>query len=63
MIKTEGDGGKPVYEIRHAGVDQKTLKTVEDFEGATFKVTTGDYSPLMALVNENLEKAIVRVIL
>ncbi len=32
----------------------------EQFEGATFEVTTGDYAPLLELVCQNLEQAIVR---
>ena len=36
MIKTV-EGGVPVYEIRHAGVD-KTVICEEDFEGCKFKV-------------------------
>ena len=31
------EGGVPVYEIRHAGVD-KTVICEEDFEGCKFKV-------------------------
>lgn len=54
-IKTEKDG-QVRYEIRHAGVTEKELSE-EVFEGATFVVTTGDYSKLMALVNENLAEA------
>ena len=30
---------------------------IKEFEGATFNVTTGDYSALMRLVCDNLEKA------
>ena len=50
------NGGKVTYEIRNAGVNVGAVGT-EEFEGATFNVTTGDYSPLMKLVCENLEKA------
>lgn len=50
------NGGKVTYEIRNAGVNVGAVGT-EEFEGATFNVTSGDYSPLMKLVCENLEKA------
>ena len=43
---------------RHAGVNNSTFFE-EEFEGAKFKVTSGDYAPLMELVNENLEQAVV----
>ncbi|GCB86544.1 hypothetical protein scyTo_0027285, partial [Scyliorhinus torazame] len=33
---------------------------VYQFDGATFRVVRGDYSPLMKKVVENLEKAKVR---
>jgi len=55
VIKTV-EGGVPVYEIRHAGVD-KTVICEEDFEGCKFKVTTGDYEALLEKVNENLAEA------
>ena len=47
------------YEIRNAGVQSKVLQE-EKFDGATFEVTTGDYSQLLALVADNLESAVVR---
>lgn len=56
VLKTEVDG-KSVYEIRHAGVLDSVLKAEEEFQGALFKVTTGDYSQLLAKVNENLKRA------
>jgi len=55
VVKTS-DGGKVVYEIRHAAVDNKELYC-EEFEGCMFKVTVGDYNELLAKVNENLELA------
>ena len=55
-FKTEDDQGKVRYEIRNAAVDARTVST-EEFEGATFEVTTGDYSGLLALVNTHLELA------
>ena len=33
----------------------------EEFEGATFEVTTGDYAQLLSLVCENLEQAVVSI--
>jgi hypothetical protein len=32
---------KTVYEIRHAAVEEGQLRDPEEFEGATFNVTTG----------------------
>jgi hypothetical protein len=55
VLKTVNNG-KATYEIRHPAVQQKVLFT-DEFEGATFNVTTGDYAPLMSLVNKNLEQA------
>jgi len=56
VIKTE-DAGKIVYEIRHAGVEDKELYR-EEFESCMFKVTTGDYNELLEKVCENLELAV-----
>jgi hypothetical protein len=33
----------------------------EDFQGARFLVTRGDYSPLLKLVSDELRKAAVRI--
>ena len=55
-LKTVDGNGKNVYEIRNAAVNRAVLSE-EEFEDASFRVTTGDYSPLLALVNENLKKA------
>jgi len=55
VIKTV-EGGKVVYEIRHAAVEEKELFT-EEFEGCQFKVTVGDYNELLAKVCENLDLA------
>jgi len=57
VLKSVEAGGKTVYEIRHSAVEEATLLE-EDFEGCTFKMTTGDYSPLMARVSENLDQAV-----
>jgi len=56
LIKTSGENGKTVYEIRHAAVDDSVISE-EEFEGHTFRVTAGDYGPLLAKVCENLELA------
>lgn len=66
LFKTVGDNGKTIYEVRLASVikEDAPLKGelgnqcgVYEFEGVTFKVCRGDYSPLMKKVVENLEKA------
>ena len=54
-VSGAGDG-KVTYEIRNAGVKPAVVSS-EEFEGATFNVTTGDYSVLLKLVCDNLEKA------
>ena len=54
-FKTVTDG-KITYEIRNAGIDTEVMSS-EDFEGATFNVTTGDYSGLLKLVTKNLNRA------
>ncbi len=56
VLKTVGSKGKVTYEIRHPAVQEKVLFT-DEFEGAVFNVTTGDYAPLMSLVNKSLEQA------
>ena len=55
VIKTTEDG-KTVYELRHAGVENRELYR-EEFEGCVFKVTTGDYNDLLKNVVSNLELA------
>jgi len=55
VLKTE-EGGKVVYEVRHAGVREAVL-VEEEFEGATMRVTTGDFAPLLARVAANLGEA------
>jgi len=55
VLKTCKDG-KTVYEIRHAGVNN-SLMYEEEFDGNHFKVTTGDYGPLLSKVCDNLELA------
>ena len=51
ILKTV-EAGKTVYEIRHAGVENKELYQ-EEYEGCLFKVTTGDYNDLLKNVNSN----------
>jgi hypothetical protein len=60
VLKTVNNG-KATYEIRHPAIQQKVLFT-DEFEGAAFKFTTGDYTPLMILVNKNIEHAKVRIL-
>ena len=55
-IKSEA-GGKAYYEIRNAGVDTSVTIPTTEFEGANFTVTSGDYSGLMAMVNDELAMA------
>ena len=59
VIKTSkgGDGGRDLYEIRHAASDSSVIKDKQIFEDAEFIVTAGDYNQLLAKVNENLVKA------
>lgn len=56
VIKTE-EGGKPVYEIRHAAV-QNSVLSEEEFEGCLFKVTLGDFNELLEQVCKYLEEAV-----
>ncbi|XP_070622351.1 dipeptidyl peptidase 3 [Erythrolamprus reginae] len=64
LFKTE-TGGKTSYEVRLASVlldepqlDEVSAKTKQfQFEGCTFTVTRGDYSPILKRVVENLQKA------
>lgn len=56
------DGSKVTYEIRMASVlekheDEPFLLPDTIYEGCTFRVTRGDYSGLLDLVCQNLEKA------
>ncbi|XP_063699162.1 dipeptidyl peptidase 3-like isoform X2 [Culicoides brevitarsis] len=60
-FKTVKDGSN-VYEIRFASfltdnTDDAVTRSEEEFKGNIFKLTRGDYSPLMKLVINNLEKA------
>ncbi|KAM4721458.1 dipeptidyl peptidase 3 [Rhinophrynus dorsalis] len=67
LFKTQDAGGRSRYEVRLAsvsreGCDAKTSDMCQilgtfEFEGHEFSVTRGDYSPLLLLVRENLEKA------
>lgn len=59
-FKTEVDG-KKTYEIKLASVETGPKEGItidaEEYKGATFKITRGDYSQLLALVNEKLVHA------
>lgn len=60
VIKTE-ENGVTKYEIRLASVETGSMDGItrepEPFEGYQFCVTRGDYSPLLKLVVEELQKA------
>jgi len=60
LFKTTKDGVNS-YEIRLAAVmsdaDAAVTSEPEQFQGAEFRVTRGDYSPLLALVIEELKEA------
>ena len=56
VIKTD-EGGKVTYDIRHAAAKDADLLS-EEFEGCSFKVTTGDYNELMQKVCDNIKLAI-----
>ncbi|XP_061415534.1 dipeptidyl peptidase 3 [Lethenteron reissneri] len=66
LFKTVASDGSVEYEVRQASIVQQD-KPVEgekenkcgqyEFEGNVFKVTRGDYSPLLSKVVENLKKA------
>ncbi|KAL4708414.1 hypothetical protein ACJJTC_019650 [Scirpophaga incertulas] len=60
-FKTTDVDGLPLYTVRLASVETgaKPPLTIEKekYKNAYFRVTRGDYSPLLKLVNENLEKA------
>ncbi|XP_046646528.1 dipeptidyl peptidase 3-like isoform X1 [Daphnia pulicaria] len=60
VIKTEANGVAH-YEIRLASVETGPMAGItrepESFEGHQFSVTRGDYSPLLKLVVEELQKA------
>lgn len=59
-FKTVVDG-KATFDIKLASVEQGAKEGIthepEEYKGATFKITRGDYSRLLALVNENLVHA------
>jgi dipeptidyl-peptidase-3 len=56
LFKAE-ENGKTVYTVRLGAIqDSKILE--EEFEGVKIVVQAGDYSPLLANVNKELEKAV-----
>ncbi|XP_070578955.1 dipeptidyl peptidase 3-like [Ptychodera flava] len=67
LFKTVDANGAVIYEIRLASslTTDESVEEVEksnkcgtyNFEGDTFKVTRGDYAPLMARMNDNLKLA------
>ncbi|XP_041976229.1 dipeptidyl peptidase 3 isoform X2 [Aricia agestis] len=61
-FKTISDDGLPLYTIHYASVETTPKPPLtmekEKYKNAYFRVTRGDYSPLLKLVNENLEKAV-----
>eukprot|EP00069_Balaena_mysticetus_P012830 bmy_07802T0 len=66
LFKEVGQDGKPCYEVRLASVlstepildseMNSKLKSYE-FQGSNFRVTRGDYAPILQKVVEHLEKA------
>merc|ERR1712076_228021 len=57
VIKTTSDTGRARYEIRNAGVEKTILLNAEEFEGAEFVVTSGDYDKLLEKVNIEIGNA------
>ena len=62
VIKRVYKNGHVCYEIRNAGIERKIMEVFRDFEGASFYVTSGDFSPLLKMVNENLKEAVVSLL-
>ncbi|XP_075970356.1 dipeptidyl peptidase 3 isoform X2 [Anticarsia gemmatalis] len=60
-FKTTAEDGLPLYTIHLASVESSPkpplTMDIEKYKGAYFRVTRGDYSPLLKRVNENLSKA------
>uniref|UniRef100_A0A2P2HZ51 Dipeptidyl peptidase 3 n=2 Tax=Hirondellea gigas TaxID=1518452 RepID=A0A2P2HZ51_9CRUS len=60
LIKHE-DGSKVVYDIRIASVEKDAADGItvkeDTFEGQTFTITRGDYSPILKMVNAELALA------
>ncbi|CAG9115450.1 unnamed protein product [Plutella xylostella] len=61
-FKTVAEDGLPLFTIHLASAEKKPKPGLtmekEKFKNAYFQVTRGDYSPLLELVNQNLEKAV-----
>lgn len=60
-FKTVTELGQSTYEIKLASVEKGSQEGItlgaEEYKGAVFKITRGDYSKLLALVNKNLLEA------
>lgn len=60
-FKTVTELGQSTYEIKLASVEKGSQEGItlgaEEYKGAAFKITRGDYSKLLALVNKNLLEA------
>lgn len=61
-FKTTAEDGLPLYTIHLASTEaipkSPLTMDIEKYKGAYFRVTRGDYSPLLKRVNDNLTKAI-----
>lgn len=61
-FKTTAEDGLPLYTIHLASTEAipkpPLTMDIEKYKGAYFRVTRGDYSPLLKRVNDNLTKAI-----
>lgn len=61
-FKTVTADGKATYDIKIASVDDGPRVGItvepEEFNGATFKITRGDHSKWLTMVNRNLQEAV-----
>ncbi|XP_023951695.1 dipeptidyl peptidase 3 isoform X2 [Bicyclus anynana] len=61
-FKTTAEDGLPLYTIHLASIEATPKPPItmekEKYKNAYFRVTRGDYAPLLSLVNENLNKAV-----
>ena len=53
-MNISSDTGRAKYEIRNAGVANSVLLDSQEFEGADFVVTSGDYDKLLEKVGITL---------